>query len=228
MGAKNFNITSQKFNSYLAGCRKHKFDVSEPILYQGEVPKSAYFIKSGVVKAYDIGNNGDEKTVALAGRGEFIPPAWVFYKSPVSLYYYVAFSNVEVYIIERDKIRQLIDSDKELSRQMFDLYMGLYTGAVQQVNALEQSKGSAKILYILQHLVMRFGTKLNGNKFIISLRLTHQDIASMTGLTRETTSVELNRLKKKGIIRYQDQHYVIEAKKLQTMLGSDEFYNFKF
>lgn len=228
MAAKNLKAPSAKFNKFLASCRKHRFGPKEPILYQGEAPKSVYFIKKGIVKAYDIGDNGDEKTVALAAQGEFIPLAWVFYKSPVSLYYYVAFSTVEAYIMQRDKVRQLIDNDKELSKQMFDFYIGLYAGALQQVNALEQSKGSAKILYMLQHLMMRFGTRLNGDKFIIPLRLTHQDIASMTGLTRETTSGELNRLKKKGVISYQDQHYVIGATKLQAMLGSDEFYKFKF
>jgi CRP/FNR family transcriptional regulator len=228
MGAKDLKTISSDFERFLATCRRQKFGSGEPILYQGEVPRSAYYIKSGVVKAYDIGNSGDEKIVALSAPGEFIPPAWVFYKSPVSLYYYVAFAPCEVCLVQRDRLQQLIETDKKLSKKMFDMYIGLYTGAVQQVNALEQSKGATKILFILQHLVMRFGAKLDDKRKIISLRLTHQDIASMTGLTRETTSVELNRLKKKGIISYHDQHYIVSTDKLQASLGSDDFYNFKF
>jgi CRP-like cAMP-binding protein len=33
------------------------------------------------------------------------------------------------------------------------------------------------------------------------MKLTHQDIASMIGSTRETTSVILNQLKKEGLIK---------------------------
>jgi CRP-like cAMP-binding protein len=202
--------------------------LGEPILYQGEVPHFAYLVKSGVVKAYDIGSTGDEKIVALAAPGEFIPPAWVFDKSPVSLYYYSAFTDCDLYIVQRAVVQQFIASDDAVARKMFDQYMGLYTGAVQQINALTQSKGIDKILYILQYLVMRFGHKIGNDSQIIRMRLTHKDVASMTGLTRETASVELNRLKKKGVISYKDQYYTVSSSKLQAMLGSEEFMNFKY
>jgi CRP-like cAMP-binding protein len=50
----------------------------------------------------------------------------------------------------------------------------------------------------------------------------------MVGLTRETTSVELNRLKKKGVISYKDQYYSVSTSKLLAMLGSDDFMNFNY
>jgi len=204
------------------------FKAGEPILFQGEVPRSVFLVKSGVVRAYDIGSTGDEKIVNLSAPGEFIPPAWVFGKSPVSLYYYAAFSTSELYIMERAEVRQIIESDEVAAHKLFDQSMGLYVGAIQQVNALEQSKGVDKILFIIQHLVMRFGHRIGNDSQIIKLRLTHQDIASMTGLTRETTSVELSHLKKKGIISYKDQYYTVATSKLQAMLGSDEFINYKY
>lgn len=219
---------SPAFKTYLARCRLKTYKQGEPILYQGEVPRSGYFIKKGVVKAYDIGSSGDEKTVALSAKGEFIPPAWVFNKSPVSLFYYEAFTDCETYIIEREPIKNLLESDQMLAQKLFDRYIGLYIGAIQQINSLEQSKSSNKITYILQHLLMKFGKRLDSDRQLIPLRLTHQDIASLTGLTRETTSVELNKLKKKGVLTYNDQHYVVSVSKLQAMFGSDDFYNFKF
>jgi CRP-like cAMP-binding protein len=219
---------SPNFKQYLAGCRYKKYKQSEPIFYQGEVPRHGLIVKKGIVKAYDIGSSGDEKIVALCSAEEFIPPEWVFKKSPVSLYYYESFSESETYIVERDIINKLIVSDTNLSHWLFERYMGLYIGSVQQINALEQSKSASKILYIIQYLVMKFGKKINSEKQLISLRLTHQDIAGLTGLTRETTSVELNRLKKIGVISYKDQHYIVSSVKLQQLFGSDEFFNYKY
>lgn len=225
--AKNITI-SEKFDQLLNESRMISFKSGEPILYQGEVPRSAYYIVEGQIKVFDIGLNGDEKIVTFSSAGEFIPPAWVFNKSPVSLYYYDAFTDCKVRIMSRQRIRETIDSDEFIARTLFDRYMGLYTGMVQHINALAQSKGVDKILYILQLLAMRFGRSLNHEDVLIAIRLTHQDIASMAGLTRETTSVELHKLKKSGVIHYQDQHYVINPKKLQAMLGSDEFNNYSY
>lgn len=219
---------SPSFDRLLSRCRSVSYKLGESLLYQGEVPRHAYLVKSGIIKVYDIGNAGDEKIVALSAPGEFIPPAWVFNKSPVSLYYYDAFTDCTLYILDRQVVQETIQADDALARKMFDQYIGLYTGAVQQVNALEQSKGADKILYILQYLVLRFGRRVSNDTKIIMLRLTHQDIASMVGLTRETTSVELNRLKKKGVISYKDQYYSVSTSKLLAMLGSDDFMNFNY
>ncbi|HUD03656.1 MAG TPA: Crp/Fnr family transcriptional regulator [Patescibacteria group bacterium] len=228
---KSLNIiksVSPGFDKLLSKCRSVSYESGESILYQGEVPRNAYLIKSGVIKVFDIGTNGDEKIVALSAPGEFIPPAWVFNKSPVSLYNYEAFGNCTLYILDREVVHETIKNDDDLARKMFDQYIGLYTGAVQQVNALEQSKGADKVLYILQYLILRFGSRVSNDAKTIMLRLTHQDIASMTGLTRETTSVELNRLKKNGVISYKDQYYTVSTSKLLAMLGSDDFMNFKY
>ncbi|MBP6916929.1 Crp/Fnr family transcriptional regulator [Candidatus Saccharibacteria bacterium] len=212
------------FAKYLIGCRRKSYSPGEPIFYQGEVPPLGMFVKSGVIKAYDIGNNGDEKTVALIGRNEFIPPAWFFGKSSASLYYYQAFTESVLISVQREAVRQLIETSNEFAKYMFDKYIGLFMGAVQHVNALEQSKSSAKIAFILQHLLTKFGKPIGNGNHLIPIRLTHQDIASMTGLTRETTSVELSRLKKRGIISYKDQHYVIATEKLQALFGLEDFY----
>ena len=224
--AKSINL-SPDFKQYLSTCRRKTFKQHEPILYQSEVPRHGYYLKRGVVKSYDISKNGDEKIVYLNSPGEFIPPEWVFYKSSVSLYYCSAFTDCEVYIIDRDVIQKLINTDTLLTKKLFNRYIGLYVGAVQQVNALEQSKSANKILYSAHSLIRKFGKSIDKDKMLIDLRLTHQDIASMTGLTRETTSVELNHLKRQGVISYKDQHYTINMKKLQALFGSDDFIKLK-
>lgn len=47
----------------------------------------------------------------------------------------------------------------------------------------------------------------------------------MVGITRETTAVELHKLKKKGYITYQKFTYSVDVPKLIRMTGSDEFEN---
>jgi DNA-binding IclR family transcriptional regulator len=55
------------------------------------------------------------------------------------------------------------------------------------------------------------------------MSLTHQDFANLTGLTRETTATELNKLKGQGVISYgKHSPYHINVAKLNTALN-DQF-----
>ena len=56
----------------------------------------------------------------------------------------------------------------------------------------------------------------------IVLRLSHQDIAEMVGITRETAAVELHKLKRKGYIAYQRFTYYVDIAKLQKLRGDED------
>src|SRR5687768_4357100 len=85
-----------------------KREASEPILYQGEVPRHAYILTEGIVKVYDIGNAGDEKIINFLSEGDLMPPEWVFKKAPVSLYYYDAFTPCKFYRLPREVLSEAI------------------------------------------------------------------------------------------------------------------------
>ncbi len=213
-------------------CEEHslqKRDSGEPILYQGEIPRHVSIVVSGIVKVYDIGNAGDEKIINFLSEGDLLPPAWVFKKAPVSLYYYDAFTPCTFYRVPRDVMLDAIKKNPVLTNYMFEHYASAFVGSLLEINALEQSKGSDKLVHMLQYLLMRFPSRGNENKEWqqVDLRITHQDLANMTGLTRETTSTELNKLRRQGIVQYNNQHYSLNIQQLRSLLSSEEFLRFK-
>lgn len=212
-------------------CKEHvvqKRTAGEPILYQGEIPRHAYILTEGIVKVYDIGSAGDEKIINFLSEGDLMPPAWVFKKAPVSLYYYDAFTPVQFYRVPRDTLNDAIRNTQAISNYMFEHYATSFIGSLLEINALEQSKGSDKIIHMLQYLLMRFPGTQEGDWHKIDLRITHQDLANMTGLTRETTSTELNKLRRKEIVEYSNQHYSLNIPLLRSLLSSEEFLSFKY
>lgn len=200
----------------------------EPILYQGEVPRHAYILVEGIAKVYDIGNGGDEKIINFLSEGDILPPEWVFKKAPVSLYYYDAFTACHFYRVPRETMYDAIKNIPAITHYMFEHYATSFVGSLLEINALEQSKGSEKIIHMLQYLLMRFPGEENGDWHKVDLRITHQDLANMTGLTRETTSTELNKLRRKGIVEYSNQHYSLNIDLLRSLLSSEEFLSFKY
>lgn len=212
-------------------CKQHLIQSrspGEPILYQGEVPRHAYIISEGIVKVYDIGSGGDEKIINFLSVGDLLPPEWVFRKAPVGLYYYDAFTTCKFYRVPRETIEESIKTIPSVTQYLFQHYATSFVGSLLEINALEQSKGSEKIIHMLQYLLMRFPGEKSKDWHKINLRITHQDLANMTGLTRETTSTELNKLRRKKILEYANQHYSLNIPQLRSLLSSEEFLSFTY
>lgn len=193
------------------------------ILFQGETPQSVMLLQKGLVKVYGITSTGDQRTVTLLTEGDIFPMSWVFGKTAVCMYYYEAVTDCTVVLVTKEDYQAGLDADPALQKQIFDNYMSHYIGATMHVYALEQSHAQDKLVYILHFLVARFGEKMSDGRYVINLRLSHQDIAEMVGITRETTAVELHRLKEKKLIDYQKFTYIVDVPRLIRAVGSDEF-----
>ena len=213
------------FRSLQSAGVTRQFAKKRTILFQGEIPRSAMVLESGLVKVYGITTGGDQRTVTLLSAGDIFPVECVFDKSRVCLYYYEALTDCTVLSLPKSEFAAALESNPALKDQIFQAYMAHYTSATMHIYALEHSHAHEKLVYILQYLVARFGEKQSNGLTKIELRLSHQDIAEMVGLTRETTAVELHRLKDKGLIDYQRFSYYVNVPLLVQATGSDEFEN---
>lgn len=193
------------------------------IYYQGEVPRAVALIKRGVVKVYNLSPDGEEQLVTFHVAGEFFPSTWLFGQTTSTVYFYETFTDCEICSIARDDLRTKIDRKPDNLRYFMDAYVKNYTGMMLRVTALQQAKASAKISYTLFYLSQRYGRPVSQNISKINIQLTHQQFASLVGLTRETTATEMKKLEKQGIVRYDNQVYKINTRKLLECMGDESF-----
>lgn len=195
----------------------------EIILFQGEAPRAAYVIQSGVVKAYNISSGGDEKPIGFYSEGSLFPASWVMGSTPGAIYYYEAFTNVAIYSIPKEHYIEILKSNPSLLYTELENYIADEVGKSMRLNALQHSRASDKLIYTLHYLALSHSKLIAPETVELTLLLTHQDFANLTGLTRETTATELNKLKKAGIINYgKHTAYKIQITKLRTALN-DQF-----
>jgi CRP/FNR family transcriptional regulator len=217
------DIGEKLFQSACSKYRKVLIKKGRPLLYQGEIPTMAFVIKTGIVKVFNITSGGDEKIVGYDGSNGIIPIGWFFNRVPVSMYYYDTFTDCELYRVPKEELHNIINSNKEIIRFLLDQTASRYISSTMHVHALEQSRASNKLLYVLQFLALRFGKKLSKSSYEINMRLTHQDIANLMGTTRETTSTEIGSLVKKGVLVNKDLKFIFNTDKALRMLGEDDF-----
>lgn len=200
-----------------------KFRQGNILVYQGEVPKSAYIVKSGIVKLYNITAQGDERIAAFKLPGDMFPTTWSFDRASSAFYYYEAQTDGEVYVMQRDVFQKFISENPDAMSAVANHYLSSYAGSLMRITALEQPKASDKVLYTLYYLVQCYGEEASNGVVKIQIQLTQQMIADLIGLTRETTAAELVKLKKRGVLKYKGREYTINRDKLIQSIGEDNF-----
>jgi CRP-like cAMP-binding protein len=211
----------EAFEEFLQRHRTVHFDKGEIILRQHEIPGAAYVVKEGIVKTYNITADGDEKPISFDVKHEIFPVSWVFSKADETLHYYEAFTNCELYVVSKDDYKEFMAKNPDVVFKILGNFIGNHVGYMLQVNALEQSRASEKLLYTLHYLTVRFGKDAGDGEVKIALPLTQQELANFMGLTRETTAIELKKLEKRGIITYQRANYAVNITKLNELLDEE-------
>jgi CRP-like cAMP-binding protein len=81
------------------------------------------------------------------------------------------------------------------------------------------SNAYTKIATTLISCANKFGEIQKNNSTIIDIPLTHKDIATLVGITRETTSLEMKKLEKQGFISRDGRRLIINnVKKLEEVI----------
>lgn len=193
------------------------------LLYQGEIPRSAFIIRRGLVRVYTITTAGEERTIALHGKGDIFPLPWIFGEVTNTLFYYEAMNDTEVVTASKNDVLSAVSSNPELTASILKFSINEYTALLLRITALEQSRAAEKIGLTLYYLIFRHSIEKSPGLFTIDIKMTQSMIASLVGLTRESTAVNLKLLKKKGIIQYSKFTYVINKSKLERFVGEDTF-----
>lgn len=193
------------------------------VLYQGEVPRSGYLVKSGTLKMYRINRFGEEQIVGFRTAGELLPETWLFGKTSSTLYYYEALDDCELLSFSRQSFAAALEQSAELKAKLYEYLASNQTALLVQVTALNQSRAADKLALMLYYLLFRYGHEEKPGEFHISLNLTHTIIGSLIGVTRETMSVELGKLRRKGVIDYGSKHFTIYRSELARLLGDESF-----
>lgn len=191
------------------------------LLFQGEVPRHAFFVESGSVKIYAIDNNGIEKVVGFCATGDLFPLDWLLNVTTYTRFYYETVADSELVPVYKQAFREALDNDPSLTTFIQHYLVSDNSTQLLRQLALQQPSAQYKILFFLYFLAMRYGKEVTPGILNPGLPLTHQLIAENLGLTRETVSFEMIRLKNSGAILYRKKRYLIDKKQLISAVGKD-------
>lgn len=196
-----------------------KFSKGETIFLIDEVPKCVYSVKSGVVEESSIAADGSRQSIFFEIIGDIFPKSWAFARTPTTLFEYTAFTDCELYVISRDDFLTQMAYNIDFTKKMLDRSISVLLGNKLKIDALERPHAEQKLVYTFRYLCLLYGAGRGNGLVRIEVPLTQQDLAELTGLTRETTNAELSKLKQNRIFINYQKHYTIDMVRLNELIS---------
>ncbi|HEU5004756.1 MAG TPA: Crp/Fnr family transcriptional regulator [Candidatus Saccharimonadales bacterium] len=164
-------------------------------------------IKSGFVKRYLISNDGALGVQVIYGPGDIFPITLALkilvgqdINPGPEVYYYEAMNDVELYTVEQPVLQEGIENDPILYRDLLAICGKRLHSTLNSLENLTLRSSYKRLAHQLVYLAEAYGKQVKEGTQI-DLQLTHQDLADILSLTRETISTNIIRLRKKGLIK---------------------------
>jgi CRP/FNR family transcriptional regulator, cyclic AMP receptor protein len=214
-------VVDQKVYAFFSQFKQKQYKKGEILIRADDDPSGIFYIEDGLVKEYAISRKGEELVVNIFKPGAFFPMTWGINQTP-NRFFFEAVNSVSVRKAPRDEVIAFI---KKQSDVLFDLMSRVYKGADGMLMKMFYlMSGSAYTRLVTELLInaKRFGIKDTVTGYI-TCRITEKDLASETGMTRETVSREIKLLKNKGILDFHTNALVIKDMHLLEEELSDDF-----
>ena len=212
---------SEKINKFFSGYKKLSFKKNATILHAKEEPKGVFYLKKGYVRLYSISKDAQELTLIIFRPENIFPLIWAINNTP-HIYYMEAFTDVELYQAPRKEFLNFIKQDNEVLLELTGRILMRFHGGLTRMEHAIFGHARSKVVSIILICVERYGKKVGKNIFI-QVPLTHQDIANLIGIARETVSLEMEQLQKEGLINHLGKSLVVknlQKLKKESMLES--------
>ncbi len=184
-----------------------RINKGEAIFYQSDDSTDLYIILNGAVKACLLNSDGQELVLTTFKKGDFFGEMSLLDGKPRSATI-IAAEDSTLGILKRDKFLQAVKNDPMIA-------IDLLSALVQRMRMTDEMVGSLAFLDVSQRIIKLFLSiakteeARNENGFFKIKKLTHKELASCTGASREAVTKSLKVLFFRNIVTEKDGYFLI-------------------
>lgn len=213
-------LVNESLEKYFLYYKPVVYQKNKTIVYSTDEPSGIYFIEEGYVKMGTMSIDGNELVLNILKPGSYFPVFWAIGEQNNS-YSFEAITKVRLRKSPKENFLVFLKNNPEvlynLTKRVFSGVDRLLSNMTNLLVGRSESRIASAILLISE----RFGEK-KADIMIVNLSLTHENIASMAGMTRETASIAIGNLVKNKIIKQEGRKIVIlDIKKLRQKSGQE-------
>lgn len=217
-GASVFrDLSDAEMNTLAERALMREYARGRLILHPGEHSELIFLIKEGRVKLSTYSSGGKEQILALLEPGDlFGDLALVGEREPVHV---EAFEDTVVCGVRKEDFAGIVRAHPEIALRIIRVLAERLRLAEEEIENLVFRDVPGRLAALLLRLGEAYGVR-DKNSIRLTLRLTHYDLASMIGATRETVTNILARFRDEGLTDVEQRFIVIrDPQRLRQLMG---------
>lgn len=185
------NKISQFFQNY----KTRIYKKGEILIRADDNPAGIFFLEKGIVKQYAISKKGNDQVVNIFKEQSYFPMSWAINETH-NEYFFEAMTDLTIKLAPRDAVLTFVKDNPDV---LYDLLARVYKGTDGLLTRLTYMMTGDAYARLITELLIQ-SKRFNHNQETIRIEFNEKDLASLTGMTRETISREMKLLKDKNLV----------------------------
>jgi CRP/FNR family cyclic AMP-dependent transcriptional regulator len=185
---------------------KH-FVKNEVILLEENTQSYMYIVFSGRVKVVQVSYEGKEQILVIHKKGDFFGEMAMLdgKTAPATV---IAMEETTIGLITRDDFERYFLRNEKILREMMYMLTSRLREAWMRLKVLSFADAEHRVRAVFNLLSIQYGVK-DQRGTIISVRLTHKDIAAYASVSRETVTRLIDRFSHEQDIEFLDKKHIL-------------------
>lgn len=205
-----FKSLSDEEVEYIGEHSKDKEYGKRQVLLEPDDKDKVFILKSGSVEIYELTEDGKKIIVDTLGPGNVFGDLGI---NESSEHFVEAIANAYVCVMNKNDFFDMVANNPAIANVFVRELFTKVVESEKQIAALASDNLLIKIKNLLSRLAKKHGEKKE-DRFIITTKFTHEDLADMIGISRPTMTELLNKLEKGDVIKRQGKIISYSPQKL--------------
>ncbi|MDN5274389.1 MAG: hypothetical protein JWP06_290 [Candidatus Saccharibacteria bacterium] len=204
-----------KIENFFRQYKRDAYKKGYVLLLADENPKYAYYLVSGRIKQYDITHSGTEIIVNIFKPGAYFMILTAITGLP-NTHYYSAETDIIIYRAPIKYTTHFVNTNPDVMKHMLiQAYIG-FDGVLKRITHLMSRNARGRVIYEILLDARGFGEVSQEAPYNLSINVT--ELSLRAGLSRETVSREVSRLRKAGYLALTQKITVLDPSLLNKAL----------
>jgi len=191
-------------------CRTN-WDKKSIVYNNGDLSDKVFFLKEGSVKVSKYSNEGKEMIMSIYKKGDIFGLDSIFTDNKERTEVVEVLEDAYTCSLDIIDVRSLLNTNLEFNQSIFQLIGSRSVKIQKRLESLFFQTSPDRIKGFIKDYALEYGKKLiYSNEIEVKVSFTHEDIAKLTGTTRQTTTTVFNQLEKEGVIMYDRNRILIK------------------
>ena len=178
------------------------------IYFKDQSSENIYMVSSGRVKIGTYGPDGKEIVKAILTRGEVFGELALAGEEKRQDFAQAMDNDTHVCSMTIEDLQNLMKDNKDLNLKILKIVGFRLRKMERKIESLVFKDARTRIVDFLREMAEEKGQKV-GFEMMIKNHLTHKDIASLTGTSRQTVTTVMNELREKNLINFDRRRILI-------------------